>query len=236
MQGKLYLVPSTLGSESTKHVIPSDVIEIVKPIRFFAVEEIKSARRLLRKMDREFPIDESTFFILKKGTPIEELLTMIQPLKEGHHVAIISEAGCPCIADPGGNLVALAHENGHWVAPLVGPSSILLSLIGSGFNGQSFTFHGYLPRERKDRIRKMKEFETNVRRTNQTQLFMDTPYRNMHVLEDMLNELMDDTYLCIACDLTNYEENIRTMKIKEWREHAYDLSKRPVIFILGKPN
>jgi len=233
--GKLYLVPTTLGSESTKHVIPQDVAEITRNLRYFAVEDLKSARRFLRKIDREFPIDDSTFFILKKDTPIDQLSYYLKPIKEGHSIGVLSEAGCPCIADPGANLVALAHEKGIWIAPMVGPSSILLALMGSGFHGQSFTFHGYLPRERKDRIRKLKDMETNVRRHHQTQIFMDTPFRNMNVLEDLLNELMDDTYICIASELTNYEENVRTMKAKEWREHAYDLSKKPTMFLIGKP-
>jgi len=233
-QGKLYLLPTTLGSEGTKHVIPSEVAEIAKSIRFFAVEEIKTARRFLRKLDREFPIDESTFFILKNNTPNDELNKMLQPLKEGHNVAIISEAGCPGIADPGSNLVSLAHQQGRWVAPLVGPSSILLALIGSGFNGQEFSFHGYLPRERKDRIRRLKEYETSARKTGATHIFMDTPFRNIHILEDMLNELMDETYICIASDLTNYDEKIQTMRVKDWRENAYDIAKIPTMFLIGR--
>lgn len=232
--GKLYLLPTTLGSEGTKHVIPNDVIDLAKSIRFFAVEDVKSARRYLRKLDREFPIDDSTFFILKNNTPPEELNKMLIPLREGHNVAILSEAGCPGIADPGANLVSLAHQQGKWVAPLVGPSSILLALIGSGFNGQQFTFHGYLPRERKERIRKFKEFEISARKTGMTHIFMDTPFRNMHVFEDMLNDLMDETYICVASNLTVHDENIRTMRVKDWRENAYDLSKIPTMFLIGK--
>jgi 16S rRNA (cytidine1402-2'-O)-methyltransferase len=172
-QAKLYLLPSTLGSESTKAVIPSDVATMVSDFRFFAVEDIKAARRYLRKLDREFPIDDSTFFILKNNTPIEELYAMLRPVKDGNNVAVISDAGCPGIADPGANLVALAHQEGVWVAPLVGPSSILLALMGSGFNGQSFTFHGYLPKDRKDRVRKLRDFEAYARRTGITNIFMD---------------------------------------------------------------
>jgi 16S rRNA (cytidine1402-2'-O)-methyltransferase len=212
--GKLYLLPTTLGSEGTKHVIPNDVIDLAKSIRFFAVEDIKSARRYLRKL--------------------EELNKMLIPLREGNNVAILSEAGCPGIADPGANLVSLAHQQGKWVAPLVGPSSILLALIGSGFNGQQFTFHGYLPRERKERIRKFKEFEISARKTGMTHIFMDTPFRNMHVFEDMLNDLMDETYICVASNLTVHDENIRTMRVKDWRENAYDLSKIPTMFLIGK--
>ena len=232
--GKLFLLPTTLGSETTPHVIPFGVAEIAKETRVFAVEDLKSARRFLRKLDREFPIDESTFFILKKNTPHEELNQFLKPVREGQNIAVISEAGCPGIADPGGNLVALAHQQNIHVCPLVGPSSILLTLIGSGFNGQEFAFHGYLPRERKERIRKLKEFESSARKTGMTHLFMDTPFRNMHILEDLLNDLMDETYLCIASNLTMPDERIKSMRIVDWRENAYDFGKIPAMFAIGK--
>lgn len=232
--GKLYLIPNTLGGETLQPILPMEVIAQAIQLRHFAVEEIKSARRLLRKMDREFPIDESIFYDLNKKTKPEQLLAIIQTLQSGMNVGIISEAGCPGIADPGGNLVALAHQHGIHVCPLVGPSSILLALISSGFSGQEFSFHGYLPRERKERVKKMRDFEGSARRTGMTHIFMDTPFRNMHVLEDLLNELSDETLLCIASNLTLPEENIRTMKVSEWRENAYDLSKIPALFLIGK--
>lgn len=233
-KGKLYLMPTTLGSEGYQHVIPEEVRQLAIDTRHFAVEDLKSARRYLRKMDRNFPIDDSTFFLLNKKTDPAEFYQMLKPLKEGHNVAIISEAGCPGIADPGAELVALAHEKGHFVSPLTGPSSILLALIGSGFNGQSFSFHGYLSKQRKERIRSLKEFEGDARRNGNTHLFMDTPFRNMNVLEDLLNDLMDDTKICIACDLTLPSERIQTMTVKEWREKAFDLNKRPTIFAIGR--
>lgn len=232
--GKLYLLPNTLGSEGLEHIIPVEVGQIASRIRYFAVEEIKSARRLLRKIDREFPIDDSEFMILNKRTPSEELYGFLKALKEGHDMAIISEAGCPGIADPGSNLVALAHQQGIQVCPMTGPSSILLALIGSGFNGQEFSFHGYLPKVRKDRIRKLREFESDTRKSKATHIFMDTPFRNMHVLEDLLNELSDDTTLCIASNLTLPDERIQSMSIKKWREQAYQLGKIPVLFLIGK--
>ncbi len=232
--GKLFLLPTTLGSETTPHVIPFGVAEIAKEMRVFAVEDIKSARRFLRKLDREFPIDDSTFYILKKNTLHEDLNKMLKSVREGQNMAVLSEAGCPGIADPGGNLVALAHQQNIQVCPLVGPSSILLTLIGSGFNGQEFAFHGYLPRERKERIRKLKEFEISARKTGMTHLFMDTPFRNMHILEDLLNDLMDETYLCIASNLTLPDERIRSMRIVDWRENAYDFGKIPAMFAIGK--
>lgn len=233
-KGKLYLLPTTLGSETWQHVIPEEVRQIAIETRFFAVEDLKAARRYLRKLDRTFPIDESTFFILSKKTPPEELPAMIKPLKNGSNVAIISEAGCPGIADPGAELVDLAHQHGIFVSPLVGPSSILLGLIASGFNGQSFAFHGYVPKARKERVRTFKDYERTARQSNQTQIFMETPFRNMNLLEDLLNELMDDTQLCIACDLTLPTERVQTMSVVEWREHAFDLNKRPTMFLIGK--
>ncbi len=234
--GNIYLIPNTLGGESTSDIIPEFVSSIATQIRHFAVEDIKSARRLLRKMDRDFPIDESTFHVLNKRTKADELYPLISTLKNGNNVGIISEAGCAGIADPGSVLVALGHEKGIKICPLVGPSSILLTLIGSGFNGQQFTFHGYLPKDQKDRVRKLKDMEIKVQKTGETQLFMDTPFRNMHVLEDLLNELRDDTMLCIASNLTLNTERISSMSVKAWREDAYDLGKIPVMFALGTFN
>lgn len=233
--GKIYLIPNTLGGESTSDIIPQDVITLVITLRHFAVEDVKSARRLLRKMDREFPIDDCEFFTLNKNSPIEDLLRMIRCLKDGNDLGIISEAGCPGIADPGGALVSLAHEKDIQTVPLVGPSSILLALISSGFSGQTFTFHGYLPKERKDRVRRLKDFEGDSRRTGYTHIFMDTPFRNMNVLDDLLNELADTTMLCIASNITMHDQHIKTMSVKDWRENAYDLAKRPALFLIGKP-
>lgn len=233
-KGTLYLIPNTLGSETTDQIIPKQVEEIATGLRFFAVEELKSARRLLRKIDRTFPIDDSQFSILTKNTTAPELTPIIRLLKEGNDVGIISEAGCAGIADPGAVLVALAHEHEIRVVPTVGPSSILLTLIGSGMNGQQFAFHGYLPKEQKVRMKKLRDLEAKVRRSGETQLFMDTPFRSMHVFEDLVNILADDTMLCVASNLTTYTEQIHTRSIKDWRENAYDISKQPTMFAIGK--
>lgn len=232
--GKLYLIPNTLGGETTNDIIPSELKTILETVRCFAIEEIKSARRLLRKIDREFPIDDSQFFDVNKNSKKGEMHSIISVLEGGNNVGIISEAGCPAIADPGSDLVALAHEHQIEVCPLVGPSSILLTLIGSGFSGQTFTFHGYLPKDRKDRIRKLKDLEGDSRRSGFTHLFMDTPFRNMNVLDDLLNELNDQTMLCIASNLTLKDQKINTMSVKNWRENAYDLAKMPTMFAIGK--
>ena len=216
------------------YLIPVDVINLVKELRFFAVEEIKSARRLLRKMDREFPIDESEFFLMNKHSGKKSTMDTLLKLTTGENVGVISEAGCPGVADPGAELVHLAHSQGIEVVPFVGPSSFLLALMGSGFSGQQFAFHGYLPRDRKDRVRKLKDFEMDSRRMGTTHIFMDTPFRNMHVLEDLLNELSDSTELCIASNLTLFNSRITTLSVKDWREKAYDLSKSPTVFLIGR--
>ncbi|NBX38452.1 MAG: SAM-dependent methyltransferase [Flavobacteriia bacterium] len=233
-KGSVYLIPNTLGGESTSDILPHHVSEIVAKLRYFAVEDLKSARRLLRKLDRSFPIDESTFFMLNKRSSKDDLMAMLLQVIQGNDLGIISEAGCPGIADPGADLVALCHTQGIHLHPLVGPSSFLLALMASGFSGQSFQFHGYLPKERKDRIRGMKTMEMETRRTGITHLFMDTPFRNMNVLEDLLNELADTTELCIAANLTLPQQRIQTMTVVDWREHAWDISKVPVVFLIGK--
>ncbi|MEI8117052.1 MAG: SAM-dependent methyltransferase [Flavobacteriia bacterium] len=231
--GNLYLIPNTLGGETVSDILPADVQKIATSLRYFAVEEIKSARRLLRKMDRTFPIDDSQFFIINKHMKESELMKILLILIKGENIGIISEAGCPGVADPGAELVALAHTQNIKIVPLVGPSSILLALMASGFSGQEFSFHGYLPRERKERIKKLKDFEMDTKRSGKTHIFMDTPFRNMHVLEDMLNDLGDSCQLCIASNVTLLTEQIRTMSVKDWREKAYDIGKIPAIFLIG---
>jgi len=231
--GNIYLIPNTLGGESVSDILPADVQKIATSLRYFAVEEIKSARRLLRKMDRTFPIDDSQFFIINKHTKESELMKILLILIKGNNIGIISEAGCPGVADPGAELVALAHTQKIKIVPLVGPSSILLALMASGFSGQEFSFHGYLPRERKDRIKKLKDFEMDTKRSGKTHIFMDTPFRNMHVLEDMLNDLGDNTPLCIASNVTLLNEQIRTQTVTDWREKHYDIGKIPAIFLIG---
>ena len=231
--GNLYLIANTVGGASFSDILPADAQKIATSLRFFAVEEIKSARRLLRKMDRTFPIDDSQFFIINKHMKESELMKILLILIKGENIGIISEAGCPGVADPGAELVALAHTQNIKIVPLVGPSSILLALMASGFSGQEFSFHGYLPRERKERIKKLKDFEMDTKRSGKTHIFMDTPFRNMHVLEDMLNDLGDSCQLCIASNVTLLTEQIRTMSVKDWREKAYDIGKIPTIFLIG---
>jgi 16S rRNA (cytidine1402-2'-O)-methyltransferase len=233
-KGKLYLIPNTLGGESIHEIIPSKVCEMATSIRVFAVEDVRAARRLLRKIDRQFPIEDAQFVELNKRSSEGNIEKLLQELTSGSDVGVIAEAGCPGIADPGANLVSAAHEAGIEVIPFVGPSSILLALISSGFSGQKFSFHGYLPKERKDRIRAIKDYEGNMRRVGATHIFMDTPFRNMNVLEDLLNELADNTPLCIASNLTLADASVKTMSVKDWRQHTKDLSKKPTMFLIGK--
>ena len=231
--GTLYILPNTLGGESISDIIPNDVVEQAVSLRHFVVENIKSARRVLRKMDREFPIDESMFIEMNKRSTEQDTMKSLQWLISGYDVGVMSDAGCACVADPGAEIVSLAHSQKIAVIPFVGPSSILLALMGSGFSGQNFSFHGYLPKDRKERIRTLKTYEFDSRKKGYPQIFMDTPYRNMNVLEDLLNELADHTQLCIASNITLHNQRIRTMSVEDWREHAYDLSKSPCVFLIG---
>jgi len=231
--GNLYIIPNTLGGESLEDIIPSEVTLKASGIRHFIVENLKSSRRLLRKMDRQFPIDESMFIEMNKRSTEQDTMKGLQWLMAGNDVGVISDAGCACVADPGADIVSLAHSQKIAVIPLVGPSSILLSLMGSGFSGQNFSFHGYLPKDRKDRIKTLKIYEFESRKKGYTQIFMDTPYRNMNVLEDLLNELADHTQICIASNITLHNQRIRTMSVEDWRENAYDLSKSPCVFLIG---
>lgn len=234
LKSGLYLIPTTLGGESVNAVLPSEAGQIVTELRNFMVEDIKAARRFLRKVDREFPIDESQFFSMSKHRDVNDIQRCLSLLKQGASIGVLSDAGCPGIADPGAEMVAAAHQAGIRIFPLVGPSSILLTLMASGLSGQSFCFHGYLAKDRKDRVKQIKDFEMDTLRSGKTHLFMDTPFRNMNVLHDLLNELSDQTQLCIASNLTMHDEHIRTRSIKEWRLHAYDLSKKPAMFAIGK--
>jgi 16S rRNA (cytidine1402-2'-O)-methyltransferase len=229
--GTVYLIPTTLGDVSPEETIPSSVNEVVNTISHYVVENEKHARRYLKKLNISKPLDQIKLLPLNKRTRPEEISRYLSPAVNGFNMGVISEAGCPGVADPGADIVKLAHEKGLKVVPLSGPSSILMSLMASGMNGQQFTFHGYLPKERKDRVRKIREIEKNIRFG--TQIFMDTPYRNMHVLEDIINTCSPDSLLCIACDITLPTEMIRTQPVKEWKKLKVDLNKRPCMFLLG---
>jgi 16S rRNA (cytidine1402-2'-O)-methyltransferase len=229
--GTLYLIPNSLGSGTDKYATQL-LSATVSRMEHFIVEEIKSARRLLRQMGVTRPLEELDFRMLNEHTRSQEVNSIIEPLLQGHDMGLVSEAGVPCVADPGSTVVALAHEQGIKVVPLVGPSSILLALMASGFNGQQFTFNGYLPRERSERTRKIKQLE-QLALTGITQIFMDAPYRNNQVLEDVLQTCRMETKLCIASNITCDNERINTKTIMDWSVRKPDINKMPVMFLLG---
>lgn len=234
METALYLLPVTLGDTPIEKVLPAYNKEIILGIKHFIVEDVRSARRFLKKVEASINIDELTFYPLNKHTSPDDLSGYLKPLQEGYSMGVISEAGCPTVADPGADVVAIAQRKNLKVVPLVGPSSIILSVMGSGFNGQSFAFHGYLPIEAADRIKRLKELEGRIYSENQTQLFIETPYRNNKMMEDILKTCRPQTKLCIAANITCEGEYIHTKTIREWKGHLPDLTKVPCIFLIYK--
>ena len=234
MEVALYLIPVTLGDTAIEKVLPAHNKEIILGIKHFIVEDVRSARRFLRQADPQFDIDGSHFFELNKHTSPADIAGYLAPLAGGNPMGVISEAGCPAVADPGADVVAIAQRKGLKVVPLVGPSSIILSVMASGFNGQSFAFHGYLPIKPDERARKLKQLEQRVYAEEQTQLFIETPYRNGKMIEDILKNCRPQTKLCIAANLTCDDEFVRTRTVKEWRGNIPELSKIPCIFLLYK--
>ena len=234
METALYLLPVTLGDTSIEKVLPSYNAEIIHGIRYFIVEDIRSARRFLKKVDHDIDIDSLTFYPLNKHTSPEDISGYLKPLIGGASMGVISEAGCPAVADPGADVVAIAQRKKLKVVPLVGPSSIILSVMASGFNGQSFAFHGYLPIEPGERSKKLKALEQRVYAENQTQLFIETPYRNHKMIDDILQSCRPQTKLCIAANITCDDEYIQTRAVKDWKGNLPDLSKIPCIFLLYK--
>jgi 16S rRNA (cytidine1402-2'-O)-methyltransferase len=230
--GTLYLFPTTLGESPLSAVLPEMNTQLMSGIQHFIVEDIRTARRFIRKCLPTVVIDELTFFVLNKHTPPDTISTFLQPLKDGHDMGVLSEAGCPAIADPGADVVAYAQQIGSRVVPLVGPSSIILALMASGFNGQSFAFNGYLPVQLPDKIKALKKYESRIVHDQQTQIFIETPYRNAKTLADILTNCPPDFRLCIAADITLSTEYIVTDTIKSWKNNIPDLNKRPAIFIL----
>lgn len=230
----LYLIPTSLGESSFNRILPAYNTEIINHLKYFIVEDVRTARRFLKKANPAIEIDTLTFFILNQHTTLEELSEFLHPMFEGNNMGIISEAGCPAIADPGADIVAMAQKNNFKVVPLIGPSSILLSLMASGFNGQSFAFVGYLPIQPVERTKMLRKLETRAYSENQSQIFIETPYRNMKMLEDILQTCQLQTQLCIAVDITLDTEFIKTKTIKDWKSQIPDLNKRPCIFLIYK--
>jgi 16S rRNA (cytidine1402-2'-O)-methyltransferase len=229
--GKIFLIPVTLGDEDYRKVIPDKVLAVTRSLRLFAVEDLRSSRRYLRLIDKDFPIDETIFHELNEHTNESEIGQYLEPVMKGSDMGIMSEAGLPGIADPGAKLISIAHLKKIRVIPLAGPSSILLAIISSGLNGQNFTFNGYLPVKPADRASRLRELEKKSR-DGYAQVFMETPYRNQRMMDSILSECSNETLLCIAMNITLPDENIRTMTISEWKKNQPSLNDRLVVFII----
>jgi 16S rRNA (cytidine1402-2'-O)-methyltransferase len=232
MSGKIYLIPSPLGDNPVEEVIPAKIKEVVKQLKYFIVEDLRTARRYLKKLDENIDIDSLQFFECSEHTEPAEKYFFIKPALDGNNIGLMSEAGVPCVADPGAMVVFLAHEKGIQVVPLSGPSSIIQGLMASGLGGQNFTFHGYLPVKSPERVKRIKELENISFQTKYTQVFMETPYRNNQLLEDILKTCNHHTMLCIACNIGQPTELIQMKTIEAWQQEKPDLNKRPAVFLL----
>lgn len=228
----LYLFPVPLSSGPVDGVIPPANTEILRSVKHFVVENVRSARRFIKLCDRSIDIDSISFRELNRHTPAAEIPSLIQPLADGHPLGVISEAGCPAVADPGADIVAVAQARGFKVVPLVGPSSILLGLMGSGFNGQSFAFNGYLPIDRDARAATLRTFRDRITRERQTQIFIETPYRANRLIAELAASLPPRMLLCVASDITGPRQSIITRPISDWQRATYDYNKIPTIFLL----
>ena len=232
--GKLYLIPTRLGDNPPLEVLPLSIKKIIEQVDHYIVENEKSARRFIKRVSPNKSQGSLKLLLLNKYTQEHELDHFLNACKEGMPMGLLSEAGCPAIADPGSDIVKLAHENNIQVVPLVGPSSIILALMSSGMNGQSFAFNGYLPIDQTERKAALKRLEKLSYEQDQTQIFIETPYRNNKILEDICNTLHPTTRVCVACDLTLPTEYIKTTTVSEWKHIKVDLHKRPTIFVLHK--
>lgn len=228
----LYLIPGRLGEDAPMETVPPAVTRTIRELSWFIVEDLRSARRFLKAVDKSLDVERLHFSLLNEHTRPEELEDLLEPLRQGHDAGLLSEAGLPCVADPGSQLVSLAHRQGFTVRPLPGPSSIYLALMASGFNGQQFIFHGYLPAEKSRRAQKIREIESDMLRNDRTQLFIETPYRNRQLFESLLQTCRETTLLCIACNLSSEDEKVMVHTIGWWKENIPDLNKIPAVFLL----
>ena len=235
VEAGLYLIPSQLSDGPLDRVLPAYNLEVVRGIHHFVVESLREARRFLKRCDRDINIDELTFHELNEHSDLKDtaaLERLLDPIAGGEPVGIISDAGCPAVADPGADLVAIAQRKGYKVFPLVGPSSILLSLMASGFNGQRFSFEGYLPIDAPARQARLKEMLRRIEREQQTQIFIEAPYRNNQLIADLVRHMPANLRLCVASDITGENQSIITRTIAQWRQTRYDYHKVPTIFLL----
>ena len=232
MAGTLYLIPTPLGDTSLDRVLPAETRRVAAGLDTFVVEHPKTARAFLKQLPTATPLQQLTLLELNEHTRDSELEGLLRPLLDGRDVGLLSEAGCPAVADPGADLVRLAHARGVTVRPLVGPSSILLALMGSGLVGQRFAFHGYLPAKAEERAQTLRDLERRAEKEDAAQAFIETPYRNDALLETLLSVCRDDTLLCIARDITLDDEYVATRRVADWRGQLPDLRKRPAVFLL----
>ena len=232
--GTFYLIPSPLAEPDFSKIFPAFNSEIIQEIDHFIVEDLRTGRRFVKKLGMQKPIDSLHFTTLNEHTKGDEIESLLQPLREGKNVGLISDAGTPCVADPGSILVSRAQQLDIEVIPLVGPNSILLALMASGLNGQSFSFHGYLPREQPDRERQLLFLESLLKKSNQTQIFIETPYRNNHVFKSILRVCDPATRLCLGTNITSENQMLKTMTVKKWKAQQIDLHKQPTVFLLGR--
>ncbi len=233
-KGLLYLIPTTLGDNDPMEVLPMLVKKVIEDTDTFIVENEKTARRFIKKISPEKSQPSLNIFILNKFTEASDLPSFLNPCLNGTNVGLLSEAGCPGVADPGADIVKLAHQKNIKVVPLVGPSSILMAIMSSGMNGQSFAFNGYLPIDKGERKSEIKRLERLSFEHNQSQIFIETPYRNNKMIEDLANILENNTDICVACDITLSSEFIKTQTANAWKKNKVDLHKRPTIFIIHK--
>jgi 16S rRNA (cytidine1402-2'-O)-methyltransferase len=232
-KGVLYLIPVPLGQSSLDSVLPVAVQNRARQLQHFVAENAKSARAFLKLLPSGTPLQQIEIHELSEHTPARALPELLAPLHAGSDVGLISEAGCPAVADPGANLVALAQHEGIRIVPMIGPSSILLALMGSGLSGQNFSFHGYLPIKDEERQKKLRQLEKDSRQENRTQIFIETPYRNRQMLETLIKTCTDSTRICVATDLTLDNEFIMTRTPTEWRCNGLpEIDRHPTVFLL----
>ena len=232
--GSIFLIPSTLGDTPPEQVLPAYNIQLLQRLDVFVVEELRTARRFLRKCGYTKDFDSTTFHILNEHTPENDILSFLEQAKLGMDTGLLSEAGCPAVADPGSMVVKLAQEVGIRIVPLSGPSSIIMALMASGFNGQNFTFHGYLPVKEPDRIKRIREIERDSLKTGQTHIFIEAPYRNKHMIDSLLSSCGNDTMLCIASNISLSDESVITAPVGRWKKMNPDPGKKPTVFLLSR--
>ncbi len=233
-KGCLFLIPVGIATGTPHDYLPASTLSVIQSVTVFIVEDLRSARRFLKSAGYARSFDETQFIIFNEHTRVEEIFEILRSADEGKSIGLLSEAGLPCVADPGSIIVAMAHEKGVKVVPLIGPSSIMLALMASGMNGQHFVFHGYLPVQKNDRSKALREVESNAKRSGFTQIFIETPYRNAQMLETIVEVCSESTMLCIACDIGVANGFVLTKRVGWWRKNIPSIHKRPAVFLINR--